>query len=162
MLPFYPVWPSVGPPVKLICFLLLFTLLAGSANVSAQTVSKIRGTVVDSTSGEGLSNVSIVIQGTLQGGNSNDKGEFELDVTKESVVLLFSRLGYITKTQMVRKGEPAIIKMTTNVDELQDVAVVAYGRQKKSSMVSAITTIDPKDLKVPSSNLTTAMTGRLA
>lgn len=162
MLPFYSVWPNVGPPVKLICFLLLFTLLAGSASVSAQTVSKISGTVVDSASGEKLSNVSIIIHGTLQGGSSNNQGAFELDISKESVVLQFSRLGYITKTQMVRKGEPAIIKMVANVDELQDVAVVAYGRQKKSSMVSAITTIDPKDLKVPSSNLTTAMAGRLA
>src|SRR5689334_6484238 len=114
MLPFCFVWPSVGPPVKLICFLLLFTLLAGSASVSAQTVSKISGTVVDSTSGEKLSNVSIVIHGTLQGGSSNNKGEFELDVTKESVVLQFSRLGYITKTQIVRKGESAIIRMAAN------------------------------------------------
>src|SRR5690606_26747105 len=46
--------------------------------------------------------------------------------------------------------------------DLEEVTVVAFGTQKKSSMVSAIETVSPKELKVPSSNLTTALAGRIA
>ncbi|WP_262713107.1 SusC/RagA family TonB-linked outer membrane protein [Anseongella ginsenosidimutans] len=40
--------------------------------------------------------------------------------------------------------------------------VVAFGTQKKKEVVGAVTTITPSELKVPSSNLTTALAGRLA
>jgi TonB-linked SusC/RagA family outer membrane protein len=42
------------------------------------------------------------------------------------------------------------------------VVVVAFGKQKKQSVIASITTINPSDLKVPSSNLTTALAGRVA
>src|SRR5690606_37323979 len=47
-------------------------------------------------------------------------------------------------------------------NSMDEVTVVAFGTQKKESVVSAITTINPKELKVPSSNLTTALAGRLS
>ncbi|WP_449438713.1 TonB-dependent receptor plug domain-containing protein, partial [Pedobacter steynii] len=45
---------------------------------------------------------------------------------------------------------------------MEDVVVVAYGQQKKESMVSSITAINPKELKGPTSNLTTMLAGRLS
>lgn len=54
--------------------------------------------------------------------------------------------------------------MTLKSDEntLNEVAIVGFGTQKKISMVSAVTTINPKDLKGPTSNLTQMLAGRLA
>src|SRR3546814_12691250 len=46
--------------------------------------------------------------------------------------------------------------------QLEDVVVVAFGTQKKQDVIGAVTTINPTELKVPSSNLTTALAGRLA
>jgi TonB-linked SusC/RagA family outer membrane protein len=40
--------------------------------------------------------------------------------------------------------------------------IVGFGKQKKESVVGAITTINTKDLRVPSSNLSTAFAGKLA
>lgn len=142
------------------CFLLGFLMFLQFA--AAQSGPKIQGTVIDSVSQEKLSGVSVTIKGKLQGGSSNDQGVFELDISANEVELVFARIGYKNKTQLVRRGQPVVIVMAPVGNELEDVAVVAFGRQKKSSMVSAITTIDPKDLKVPSSNLTTALAGRLA
>src|SRR3546814_808055 len=51
--------------------------------------------------------------------------------------------------------------MEDDVGNLDEVVVVAFGTQKKASVVSAITTVTPADLKVPSSNLTTALAGRV-
>ncbi|MEI3445323.1 MAG: TonB-dependent receptor plug domain-containing protein [Bacteroides thetaiotaomicron] len=45
---------------------------------------------------------------------------------------------------------------------MDEVQVVAFAKQKKSSVVSSISTIKPAELKVPSSNLTTALAGRMA
>src|SRR5690606_33579272 len=42
------------------------------------------------------------------------------------------------------------------------VVVVAFGTQKKTDMVGAVTTIKPSDLRIPSSNLTTALAGQAA
>ena len=55
------------------------------------------------------------------------------------------------------------VVLKRSVSSLDDVVVVSFGgRQKKSSMVSAITTINPKELKGPTSNLTTMLAGRLS
>ena len=45
---------------------------------------------------------------------------------------------------------------------MEEVTVVAFAKQKKESVVSAITTVKPTELKIPSSNLTTAFAGRVA
>ena len=45
---------------------------------------------------------------------------------------------------------------------LEEVTIVAFGKQKKESVISSIQTVHVKDLRVPSSNLTTALSGRIA
>ena len=52
--------------------------------------------------------------------------------------------------------------MEPKADVLDEVTVVAFAKQKKESVVSAITTVKPAELKIPSSNLTTAFAGRVA
>src|SRR5690606_18075458 len=46
-------------------------------------------------------------------------------------------------------------------DELEEVTVVAFGTQKKESVVASITTVNTKDLLVPSSNLTASFAGKI-
>lgn len=157
-----PLWPFLRPPRNLFpCFIMMLICL-WTQKAHSQASPKITGTVVDSTTGEKLPNVTIAIVGTLQGLSSNAEGFFELDISRESVALQFSMVGYVSKILTVKKGTPVVVRLAVSANELDEVAIVAFGRQKKSSMVSAITTIDPKDLKVPSSNLTTALAGRLA
>src|SRR5690606_40242459 len=46
---------------------------------------------------------------------------------------------------------------------VEDVVVTAFGGQtRRAELVGAVTTVTPKDLKIPSSNLTTALAGRVA
>ena len=52
--------------------------------------------------------------------------------------------------------------MKPKTDELDEVTVVAFAKQKKESVVASITTVKPAELRVPSSNLTTALAGRVA
>src|SRR5690606_724612 len=57
-----------------------------------------------------------------------------------------------------------IVNVELEVDEglLDEVVVVAFGEQKKESMVSSITTVSPKELKGPTSNLTSMLAGRVS
>jgi TonB-linked SusC/RagA family outer membrane protein len=67
-------------------------------------------------------------------------------------------------SQTILVGDRTVINVRLSIEtaELGEVTVVAFGTQKKESVVSSITTINPKDLRVPSSNLTTALAGRLS
>ncbi|THU39784.1 TonB-dependent receptor [Niastella caeni] len=76
--------------------------------------------------------------------------------------LVISSVGYKEEEIDIR-GESVInAVLKSNNNQLEEVAVVAYGTQKKTTMVGAVTTINPKELKGPTSNLTTMLAGRLS
>ena len=126
-----------------------------------QTQIIINGTVSDNY-GDILPGVSVVVRGTNIGINTDANGEFSITVPSDTSVLLFSYIGF--KTQEVPVGNRRIIAITMQeeVAELGEVTVVAFGTQKKESVVSSIQTVNVKDLHVPSSNLTTAFAGKMA
>ncbi|MDR3246856.1 MAG: TonB-dependent receptor [Prevotellaceae bacterium] len=139
------------------------SLLAGFMNLSvyAQQGIRVSGSVSDN-SGELLMGVSVTIRGTVQGTMTNDKGEFSLTVASDTVVLVFSSVGY--ELQNVKVGARRIISVILKEEAvaLDDVTIVAFGTQRKESVTSAIQTVNVRDLVVPSSNLTTAFAGRIA
>jgi TonB-linked SusC/RagA family outer membrane protein len=121
---------------------------------------RINGTVFDNTGP--LAGVTILIKGTIQGVASDKNGEFSIAVRSEADTLQFTYVGY--KTENVNVGQRKIIavQMTEETTALDEVTVVAFGVQKKESVIASITTVNPSDLKIPSSNLTTALAGRMA
>jgi TonB-linked SusC/RagA family outer membrane protein len=142
-------------------FLSLFAGLM-SLQVYAQQGIRINGSVTDN-SGELLSGVNITIKGApSQGVMTDDKGEYSLTVPSDTIVLVFSSVGY--ETQEVTVGGRRIITviLREEAQQLDDVTIVAFGTQKKESVLASITTVKPSELKVPSSNLTTAFAGRVA
>ena len=88
-------------------------------------------------------------------------GTFSIDVNKGEK-LEISFVGMQPQTIIAESTKEIVITLKENADELDEVQVVAFAKQKKSSVVSSISTIKPEELKVPSSNLTTALAGRMA
>src|SRR5690606_40891171 len=86
---------------------------------------------------------------------------YELSV-HEGDSVQFSFVGYIPQKIKVTDVKIVNISLASDSETLEDAVVVAFGTQRKQSVVSSITTVNVKDLKVPSSNLTTALAGRLA
>ena len=76
--------------------------------------------------------------------------------------LVFSFIGYQNTEQKAIDANNVTIILQEDIISLDEVQVVAFGKQKKESVVSSITTINPKELKVASSNMTTAFAGKLA
>ncbi|MDR6785298.1 TonB-linked SusC/RagA family outer membrane protein [Pedobacter africanus] len=144
-------------------YLLCIFLLGVGVQVSiAQTDGfTIQGKVKDA-GGLGLPGVSVLLKNSKAGTTTDADGNYAIKVTDIKGVLVFSFVGFL-KTEVEIKGQKKIdVTLQQDKSELNEVVVVAYGQQKKESMVSSITAINPKEIKGPTSNLTTMLAGRLS
>jgi TonB-linked SusC/RagA family outer membrane protein len=137
---------------------ILFSMLLCCAGY-AQTKS-VTGVVKDAVDGLGLVGVTVLVKGTTNGTATDMNGEFQLTVSPRDT-LLFSSIGKKPVSQVV--GQRNVLEITMYDDEtmIEEVTVVAFGTQKKSSVISSIETVKMADLKVPASNLTSALAGRI-
>ncbi|GAB6395395.1 MAG: SusC/RagA family TonB-linked outer membrane protein [Bacteroidales bacterium] len=127
---------------------------------SYQQASKVKGKIRDA-GGEALIGATVQIGTTGRGAIADVDGNYELDNVPLSSKLIFSYLGKETK-EITYKGEATLdVVLESKVDELEEVSVVAFARQRKESVVASISTVKPAELRVPSSNLTTAFAGRV-
>lgn len=117
------------------------------------------GKVVDEN-GVALPGVSILIAGTRRGTTSDYDGLYNLKVQKNDV-LKFTFIGYKEEVVAVRGKERINVSMQPDSKNLDEVVVVAYGEQKKESVVGAITTVKPMDLKTSNSDFTAGFAGRI-
>lgn len=134
--------------------------LAGNLIAQQKIKKVIKGTVSDDL-GEALPGATIQIKGTTKGVTTDIDGTFTLDVN-EADVLEVSFLGLEAQQIPVKGKTTFVIALKSKIDELDEVLVVAFAKQKKESVISSISTIKPAELKIPSSNLTTALGGRIA
>lgn len=126
-----------------------------------QQSSKFKGKISD-TGGDPLPGATVQIKGSTKGVIADMDGNFEFDDCLLNSTLVVSYIGMETKEIKYTGQKFLNIVMEAKTDELEEVTVVAFAKQKKESVVSAITTVKPTELKIPSSNLTTAFAGRVA
>jgi TonB-linked SusC/RagA family outer membrane protein len=122
---------------------------------------RVSGTVTDESGGP-LPGVSIMIKGTNNGTTSDGDGKYVLEVADGNAILVFSFVGFSSQTMEVANRSSINVSLVPDVAALGEVVVVSYGTQKKESVIGSITTVEPERLKIPSSNLTTALAGRMS
>ncbi|MFS4418528.1 SusC/RagA family TonB-linked outer membrane protein [Maribacter sp. 2307ULW6-5] len=128
---------------------------------STQEPIVVTGTVTDDE-GVALPGVNIVEKGTSNGVSTNFDGEYNIEVSDKSAVLVFSYLGF--KNQELPVGESKQINVTMAVDAetLGEVVVVGYGTQEREDVTSAISSVKAADIvrnSVP--RLDQALQGRI-
>ena len=123
--------------------------------------NKITGKVTDAFDDTPIAGVSIVVKGNNVGTMTDADGIYELGANQGDS-LIFSAVGYLADTVAVGRVRLINARLSKDTEELEETVVVAFGKQKKESVVSSITTVNVKDLRMPSSNLTTALAGRMA
>jgi TonB-linked SusC/RagA family outer membrane protein len=121
---------------------------------------KSTGKVVD-TNGEVLPGVTIQIAGSTRGVITGENGNFEMDNVAVGTKLSASLLGMQTKEFEFQGKGDLIIVLEENANELDEVTIVAFGKQKKSSVIASIATVNTKDLKIPASNFTSSFAGQI-
>ncbi|MGQ8337209.1 SusC/RagA family TonB-linked outer membrane protein [Sunxiuqinia sp. A32] len=120
----------------------------------------IKGRIVDKN-GDPLPGANVIIEGTYGGAISDADGDFTIEA-EIGDKLVFSFIGMEKQEVKYTGQKDLVVTLQDKTDELDEVTVVAFGKQKKESVISSISTISPKDLKIPSSNLTSAFAGRIA
>ena len=131
-----------------------------SSSPTQQQRKTIRGKVMDSL-GETLPGAAITVEGSTRGVTTDIDGTFSIDAESREK-LIISYLGMESQTIEVGNKTEIIITLQEKTDMLEEVTVVAFAKQKKESVLASIVTVKPSELKVPSSNLTTALAGRMA
>lgn len=130
------------------------------APVQKQEKKTIKGTITDEK-GDPMPGVTVVVVGSTRGVITDIDGGYEIEVDPIDK-LRFSFIGMEDQEIDVAGKTQIDVKLLQKTENLDGVTVVAFAKQKKSSVMAAIETIRPSDLKVPSSNLTTALAGRMA
>ncbi|MDR0697885.1 MAG: TonB-dependent receptor [Tannerella sp.] len=118
-------------------------LFCGISFLSAQNAIKTSGTVT-SDNNETLIRVSVSEKGTTNGTITDLDGKYEI-TAKEGATLVFSYIGFTTQEMRATNG---ILNVTLKEDakSLDEVVVVGYGVQKKSSVTGAISQVKAEDM----------------
>jgi len=137
-----------------VSFFCLFSLFA-------QSNIRVTGTVSDNF-GDLMPGVTVLVRGGTVGTSTDANGEFNITVPSDTSVLQFTFVGFQMQEIIVSNRRVISVIMQESSAELGEVVIVAFGTQRKESVVSSIETVRVEDLKIPSSNLTTAFAGRVA
>lgn len=123
------------------------------------------GVVKDSIGG--IPGVYVKAQGGNQTAVTDISGRYKISVNKNAV-LVFTSIGYLEKKVQVGQlpvsnGEAKLdIEMLVSEASLEEVTVVGFGTQRKANLVSSVTSVNVKDLKGPTGNLTNSLAGKVS
>ena len=138
---------------------LFFLLLLSHSAVMAQTT--VRGTVTDETDA-GLPGATIILKGTSQGTTSDVEGNFSIQVPDQNAVLVISFIGYESQEIPVANQSIINVKLNPSTESLEEVIVVGYGTQREEAVTGSVASVSGDIVReIPSTNVTTALQGRL-
>ena len=133
----------------------LFLLVGG---VLAQT--KVSGTVVSQDDGQPVVGATVLVVGTSTGAVTNANGQFSVTVPAGKKTLRVSYIGMVTQDVTARPNMR--ISLVSNNKALDEVIVVAYGTQKKSSFTGSAQSISAEDVELrPVTSVTKALEGNV-
>lgn len=147
-------------PKHFLCFLLA-CCFAVSSSYSQEGTVLVAGLVKDK-SGMLIANASVTEKGTQNAVVTNASGLFSIRVKNANALIVFSAVGYAPLELVAVTTGNMVVEMEIKAENLSEVAVVGYGRQKKISVVGSQVTVKPEELKIPVRDLTNALAGRLA
>ena len=140
--------------------LVILTFIVPS-NLSAQNFKEIKG-VVKSNSGF-LPGVSVMVKADPKIGVITDaNGNYSIKVPENST-LIFRSVGYNSVEMPVNGRSTIDVAMVINNINLDEVVVVGYGQQKKTSVTAAVSTLQAKEIaSTPIADLSNGLGGRLS
>lgn len=141
-------------------FLLFFT--AGTLMADPHPTAgprPIKGKIVDEANGQPIAGATITIKGTSSAVTSDANGEFTIQADSKDV-LVITYVGYET-TERLAKRATEFFALHPSARNLNEVVVVGYGTQKKTSLTAAVSTINPALMaEKPVVDITNGLAGR--
>ncbi len=145
---------------RMICWLAALCLITGQA--LAQNVL-LKGHVQDK-GGESIIGAQVRWQGAKSGVITDANGNFAIGAKEKQNVLVISFIGYKATEVTVNKGQQDIqVTMADDAQNLDELVVIGYGLQKKSSLTGSVETIKADELlMMPTTNVDQALAGQVA
>jgi len=119
-------------------FAVLGFMLSQSIYAQPKTVT---GTVTDATTNETLPGVNVIIKNTTTGTSTDLNGFFSINVAPGQV-LVFTSLGYASQEVPVGASNSIDVKMSPDVEFIEEVVVVGYGTQRRANLTGAVSTVN--------------------
>ncbi|CAN0460802.1 unnamed protein product, partial [Scytosiphon promiscuus] len=139
----------------------LFAISFYSYSALAQGPS-VTGTV-KASDGMPIPGVNIVQKGTTNGVVTDFDGNYSIDLTDGSKILVFSYLGYQTLEETVGSRNTVNVTLLEDTQALDEVVVIGYGTQRKSDLTGSVASVSSEDItQVPSSRVDQVLQGRAA
>ncbi len=139
-------------------YILLLLFIVGLSGYSQKVL--ISGKVVDEQ-GVPLPGVTVLEKATANGTSTDFDGKYVIDIDINKI-LVFSYVGFNSQEIIVSDESTINVILKENLEALDEVQVVAFSKQKKSSVIGSVTTVKASELKQPSTNLTNSFAGRIA
>lgn len=132
-----------------------------TGTAAAPQSKRITGKVLD-TNGDPLIGAAVQEAGTGNGTITDIDGNFTINLQSAGGMLEILYVGYQTQRVKPQAGQTLAVTMEEDSQTLDDVVVVGYGTQKKVSVTGSLATTQGSDIaRVPTTNITNSLAGRL-
>jgi TonB-linked SusC/RagA family outer membrane protein len=105
----------------------------------------IKGRIVNEN-GEKLPGVTITVKSSGSTAVTDEDGSFLLTTPDERAVLVISFVGYKTKELTVTGRKEIVVQLEQVQNKLDEVVVVGYTQQKRSSLTGALSSVSSKEM----------------
>lgn len=121
----------------------------------------ITGTVKSEALNQAMAGVTVTALPANRSTTTDVNGFFRIQANQGDSIE-FTYVGYQRQAVIIRDRIVLDVAMQATQGGLNEVVIVGFGKQKKSSLVGAQSTVDVDELKQPVANLSTTLAGRIA
>lgn len=123
----------------------------------------ITGTVTNAEDGEGISGATVRLKDSNRGALTSESGAYSIEVPSEGGILIFSFVTLETKEVPIGDDDVVNVTLGFNLSLMDEVVVVGYGTQKRSTISGSVSTISAEELtETPILRVEQALQGRAA
>jgi len=134
--------------------------LSNPINAQNQILS---GTIIDGDTNEPIIGANIMVKNSSNGAITDYNGFYEISNVNLFDTLLISYIGYKDLEEPISGRSNLDVSIFINANQLDEVVVVGYGRQKKKVVTGAISSINNDDItETPTLRVEQALQGRTA
>ena len=144
---------------------LLFVLYVSVSGFTLLAQTKVvTGTVTSSIEGEGaIPGVTVSVKGTTVGAITDVNGKFSIVLPANASTLVFSYIGMKTKEVNIGTETTVNVVLASDILNLDEVIVVAYGTQKKEAKTGSVGVINNDKIRdIPETSIDKMLSGKVA
>jgi hypothetical protein len=146
--------------LRLLLFMLPFLIISSMVNAQKKSLT---GKVIDKETGMPLEGVTVLIENTKNGTSTKKDGTFAIAINANAKNLTISYVGYMTQKLVIGSSTNFEVMLSQDNTIQDEVVVIGYGTQKKSSLTGAIAKFKNENLdEAPVSRVDQALQGKIA